>query len=414
MVKWLFSSRWGRALLTAVFLTSGGTFVGVKNGGHMSPGPLSAAQVDGSMLGGYASHASFEQECTHCHAPMHCITADRCQSCHIDIAEQRQKTIGLHGRLPATTRCQTCHIEHQGREAHITDIPLANLDHAALAQFDLARHRTNYDGLEIKCCDCHREGRLEAAAVDCTTCHETAEPVLMADHLALYGPNCVTCHDGRDQMADFDHETVYQLTDAHAAADCVACHENHLFAGTPTTCDGCHAEPEIHLGAFGTDCTRCHATRAWVPARLVLHTFLLQHGSEDIVPCQTCHQKNYTDYPCYACHDMLEMQVRHNQQQQIIYENCVDGHPTGRINQEPVAGANEGSKPGAAGVPWVTPADTGNTPMLPPVPSNPDVPIPPKPNEPTKPATGDSHSPPGITPLPANTNSGGETGKPGN
>ena len=401
MFKWLFSSRLGRTLLTAVFLTGSGTLIGIKTGGHLSPGPLSAAE-NGSSLGGYASHASFEQECTHCHAPMHCITADRCQSCHIDIAEQRQEALGLHGRLPATTQCQTCHIEHQGREAHITEISLANLDHHALAQFDLGQHQTNYDDAAMKCCDCHRDGRLEAAAVDCVTCHETADPVLMADHLTLYGPSCLDCHNGQGQMAGFDHATVYPLADAHAPVDCGACHENHRFAGTPQTCEGCHTEPDMHLGAFGTDCTRCHTTTAWAPARLVMHTFLLEHGNEGVIPCQTCHQESYTDYPCYACHDTWEIRLYHNQQALVTFENCIECHPTGRSNQPALAGPQAGNGSETAVPPLGTPSPGAPVPpatkVTPPAVGEPGKPVnnaanPPEAHNPANP--GPDHSQPG-------------------
>ena len=53
------------------------------------PGPLTGHTVEGAdPIGGYVSHAQFERGCSHCHAPLHCITDDRCQECHSDVAEE--------------------------------------------------------------------------------------------------------------------------------------------------------------------------------------------------------------------------------------------------------------------------------------------------------------------------------------
>jgi len=334
MLKRMLFSRWGKLLLTAVLLIGFGTAFVLHNGGHMSPGLLSAAQNEETHRGGYLSHASFEQECTYCHAPIHCVTEDRCQGCHYEIAEQRLQADALHGRLPATIRCQTCHVEHQGRDAHITEIALENWDHNLLAAFDLELHQTNYDGQPMECYDCHENGRLDAETINCISCHKTADAVQMNDHLALYGTDCMGCHDGHGQTQPFDHEATYSLTAAHADADCAACHANQVFAGTARTCKGCHEEPQIHVGIFGTDCTRCHAATAWSPAHLVQHTFVMAHGGDESTPCQTCHQDNYTDYPCYTCHDTREIRLRHNQNETVTTNNCISCHPTGRLSND--------------------------------------------------------------------------------
>ncbi len=98
------------------------------------PGPLSAAQAaepiatETHQKGGFSSHAEFEQECGHCHAPLHCVTDTKCQDCHMEIAEQRGTTTGLHSRLPGVNECQTCHTEHQGRDASITEFAFHNIE----------------------------------------------------------------------------------------------------------------------------------------------------------------------------------------------------------------------------------------------------------------------------------------------
>ncbi len=135
--------RTGVSMLMACLL-SAGLYVGVKGYSTLlAPGPLSAVQEQGTELGGYGSHAEFEQECGHCHAPVHCITASRCQECHLDVAQDRMTAVGLHGRLPAN-QCQDCHVEHQGREAVITEFAFRNVDHEKLSGFSLADHQVDY------------------------------------------------------------------------------------------------------------------------------------------------------------------------------------------------------------------------------------------------------------------------------
>ena len=338
MISQLLFSRLGRlVIITAVLLMGGWGAITVKSGGHLSPGPVSDTQKEGVMLGGYASHASFEQDCTHCHAPIHCITANRCQTCHVEIAQQRLQSNELHGRLPGTIRCQTCHKEHQGRTAIITHISLTNLDHNLLADFTLERHQVDYVGQDMACADCHTDGQFVATAVNCITCHESADESGMVAHQTLYGTDCVDCHDGHEQTTPFDHETVYRLTDAHELVDCIDCHAGQVFAETPRECAQCHEEPEMHVDLFGVNCVRCHSTVAWAPAQFMQHSFVAasgnESGNEQMVSCEICHEKNYTNYPCYDCHMTHEIRMRHNLKAMVVYENCVDCHPTGRANR---------------------------------------------------------------------------------
>lgn len=301
---------------------------------HQSPGPVTAVHPKNEPLGGYASHSEFEQECSHCHAPVHCITDNRCQSCHIEIAEQRTETIGLHGLLPGTSQCQNCHTDHEGRDVNITTFAFNNIDHAELASFSLANHAVDYEGSAMNCESCHQFGRFGAESLDCATCHRQNEPLFITDHTTQYGNDCVSCHDGHDRLANFDHNQVFPLDGQHAAAACESCHIDQVFAGTPAACDSCHEQPAVHADSFGQECIRCHATTAWLPAGLRIHTFPLDHGAEGQQECQTCHENRYTEYPCYACHDAAETEAAHVERDVTAYENCLDCHPTGQIIDE--------------------------------------------------------------------------------
>jgi len=99
----------------------------------------------------------------------------------------------------------------------------------------------------------------------------------------------------------------------------------------PHQCVSCHEEPGMHAGQFGINCARCHSTLAWAPAQLTRHDFLLDHGGEGTVACETCHVANYYEHTCNECHDHQpdEMRQVHFDLAIIDYESCADCHPTG-------------------------------------------------------------------------------------
>jgi hypothetical protein len=314
-----------------LFIMVLGIVLFVNGGSLFSPGPLSATSPQAEPIGGFDSHAAFETACATCHVPWQGANAALCLDCHQAIGQQQSDGVGLHGRLPHTDRCTQCHTEHQGRQANINLMDRHEFDHDQLTTFSLLKHALNYEGTALLCQDCHREGRLLAATVDCHTCHMAADPVFTADHSALFGTECAACHDGLDSMADFDHQTVFVLDGAHATLSCQTCHSQQVFTGTPNSCSGCHQEPAVHAGLFGLDCARCHTTQAWTPAELTSHIFPLDHGDEGIIACQTCHERVYTTYTCYNCHEHEPEDIREEHEKEDIFEfaNCVDCHPTG-------------------------------------------------------------------------------------
>lgn len=327
------NTRLGRgAFLACAFLILGSGAYGVKK--NYDPGPLSAVQYYGQPINGYSSHADFEKDCLHCHAPVRCLSANLCQDCHKEIARQRSEVDGLHGLLPGTDKCQNCHEEHQGRDVVISDVPFININHEALTGFSLARHRSEEEGRPDDCHDCHAGARYGPDSVACYDCHHERDPEYLAGHTGQYGSACLDCHDGRDRMVDLDHSAVYALDGAHAEAECLDCHgEKFLAAGRD--CVDCHEDPEVHAGEFGLDCARCHTAVAWEPAELRLHTFELDHGSEEAVECETCHTGTYAIYTCYGCHDHQpgDMQTVHDAEGIVELEPCGECHPTGQPDE---------------------------------------------------------------------------------
>lgn len=323
-------SRIAWQLPIAIVMVAGG--FGIKNSGLLSPGSLSMQHKNGQPIQGYVSHADFQNDCLHCHAPVHCLTDDRCQECHMEIARQRAEGVGLHSLVPGTEKCQTCHTEHQGHEASITDLALQNINHELMTGFSLDLHGKDYDDTELDCESCHSQNRFVAATLDCITCHVNADHEGMAEHIEEFGTGCTDCHDGKDRMTDFDHSPYYLLDGAHQDVECGECHLNKQYLETPNQCIDCHPEPELHAGIFGQDCNRCHTATAWAPAQLLKHTFLIDHdpGPEDIETCETCHAGSYTQYPCYNCHLADEMELAHVDEEVANLEDCLSCHPTGR------------------------------------------------------------------------------------
>jgi hypothetical protein len=329
-LRGLVQSRIGRTLLLAlVGMSLLGAAWGLKK--SYDPGPVSAASPHGQPINGYESHAAFEKDCKHCHAPVRCLSANLCQDCHLEIARQRADASGLHGLLPDTGKCQTCHREHQGRDAVLTAVSFANVDHERLTGYSLDKHGTDYDGTPLTCRRCHLDGRLSAKSVDCTGCHNADDPHYMGEHAQRFGGDCLLCHDGHDRMIGFDHDQVFVLEGAHQDADCEDCHVEQTFTGMSGDCTACHPEPEVHAGQFGLDCMRCHGVAAWTPAQLTQHVFRLDHGGEGQVECEICHVGTYVEYTCYGCHDhqLADMEEVHAQEGIADFEACMDCHPTG-------------------------------------------------------------------------------------
>lgn len=335
------STRTRFLLLVVPGLLALGVAYHLHHSGAFSPGRLSAMKLHNKPLGGYTSHAEFEQQCTHCHAPVHCVTDTRCQDCHLDVARQRAAGDGLHGRIPVE-RCQDCHTEHKGHNADITTFAFVNVDHTQLANFSLAKHQTDYQGRPLSCASCHRQERIASDTLDCLTCHAQADHDFTARHLEEFGSACVDCHDGQDRMAGFDHNQFFAMQGAHAQASCRDCHPDQTYAGTPAACAACHQEPALHRGQFGQECARCHTAAAWTPAYLTQHIFPLNHGAPEQLACQTCHPLTYSAYTCTQCHDHQPAQLETLHQAEGVTEisNCAACHPTGhhgeadRLRQE--------------------------------------------------------------------------------
>jgi hypothetical protein len=156
---------------------------------------------------------------------------------------------------------------------------------------------------------------IDRAATPVQEWYEGFGPVIPHD---TFPADCTLCHAGedwstiRDDFA-FDHlaQTGYALEGAHAAAQCLRCHNDRgpvqLYA--QRGCAGCHED--VHRGLQGAGCGACHDQRSWRPNEQVTqHTeygFPLV-GAHAAAACWRCHPNaqvgNFTRTTalCADCH----------------------------------------------------------------------------------------------------------------
>jgi hypothetical protein len=163
----------------------------------------------------------------------------------------------------------------------------------------------------------------------------------MQDHLTAFGQNCLDCHDGADRMVNFDHTaTGFSLEGQHASLRCTDCHLNGQFKNTPSSCQGCHREPDAHRGLFAQTCADCHTSAAWSPAhfngQLFSHDtstpFSLVKHSQDYagapITCKSCHTSSTFQFEaqtCIDCHGGYDANFMTSHRAEFG-DNCIDCH----------------------------------------------------------------------------------------
>lgn len=157
-----------------------------------------------------------------------------------------------------------------------------------------------------KCESCHGANRkFKDTPRTCAAegCHADDDA-----HKGRLGDKCEKCHVETGDML-FNHNTMsdFHLDGKHVEVRCTDCHPSVTFKPRPTTCFGCHPEPAVHKGQYGTTCEQCHTTRTWEDIK-PLHDvgdFSLrgQHGN---VACERCHRDSRplagSGNLCINCH----------------------------------------------------------------------------------------------------------------
>jgi hypothetical protein len=299
------------AAIITLFVIVGFAFA---SGSQMfSAGALNAQT--GDIYGGVNSHAQIT-ECSACHAPLlgKETMADRCASCHTDIAAQMKDVAKLHGAIVqknSTLACRDCHPEHRGASASLTDLGENAFPHEALG-FSLEGHQLTVAREAFTCRDCHPEDIKTFAPDTCDSCHRQMDIAFTQAHVLSFGTDCLACHDGVDRFgSDFTHSGfAFQLNGKHTDVACTKCHLDARtvadLQSAPQDCFSCHQQDDEHAGRFGQDCGACHSPDGWQPAKFDhnLSDFKLE-GEHAEVDCEDCHQNNVfagTPKDCYSCH----------------------------------------------------------------------------------------------------------------
>lgn len=289
----------GLVLIAGILAT-----VWFSGGAIFSPGELTA-YAQGQPINGFTSHADFQNDCTQCHVAFQGTAPEKCEVCHINIAEERAAGTGLHGKLKPeeAAACETCHTDHKGRDLDPNANAVKKFDHAILG-FTLVRHVVNYDASPLSCTSCHASADFQFEAAACVTCHGASNVDFMLGHVRAFGQECRACHDGVDKTSNFDHaQTQFPLEGKHIEVECAACHKPEIAPqAAPVQCAACHAESPGHANVFtGQDCATCHTPTTWSPVKLGDRP-RFQHANTAFQLVN--HAKDYGGSPitCTACH----------------------------------------------------------------------------------------------------------------
>lgn len=183
-----------------------------------------------------------------------------CHACHTaSVATQSFDTacISCHrgsdvhtGKLGSD--CAQCHTPEGWRSTafdhDLSDFPLVGLH------------------VVVPCEQCHVTRAYKDAGSDCHSCHRPDDV-----HKGSMGDDCARCHTPNGwRIWEFDHgqETGFALTGAHTKQPCAACHKRPAQeVQVNSSCAYCHSHDDVHLGQYGTQCQRCHATITFKGAR---------------------------------------------------------------------------------------------------------------------------------------------------
>jgi hypothetical protein len=117
-------------------------------------------------------------------------------------------------------------------------------------------------------------------------------------------------------------DAFFPLTGQHAGLECMACHANGPYAGTPNTCEGCHSDVKP-VNHFSGVCSACHNTIDW-------RQVTFDHQAAVATDCQDCHSQdkpaNHFSGQCLACHNTTDWRQATFNHQAAGATDCQDCH----------------------------------------------------------------------------------------
>ena len=170
--------------------------------------------------------------------------------CHAD-EDAHRGTLG--------TTCSSCH-EPGAWEApgFHHDEPFPTDPAPPVASFPLkGNHAT------VPCAGCHGKNNWDYTKAN-TTCASEGCHAEDDAHKGRLGNKCEACHhENGDNTFNHNTQSAFSLDGKHLEVRCADCHPSMTFKPRPTDCFGCHPEPRVHKGQYGTACAQCHNTRTW-------------------------------------------------------------------------------------------------------------------------------------------------------
>ncbi len=264
---------------------------------------------------------------------------NQCLTCHKEAGSpeiRREQAIeqyhGSRSKFPlvnahATVKCEMCHIndvyQNTPRECGVTchedslhkgtlgqecsrchepgQWPAVRFDHKDDTKWPLKGKHA-----EINTCESCHPGRVyHDTPTTCASsgCHKKDDV-----HQGQLGDACERCHDESGAVL-FKHnrDSKFKIDGGHVPLVCGACHKTVAFKPVRSDCFGCHPEPAIHKGRYGTECERCHSTASFgdIKAQHDVGDFSLQ-GAHDQLACASCHPHGEklrgSGNLCVTCH----------------------------------------------------------------------------------------------------------------
>ncbi len=173
------------------------------------------------------------------------------------------------------------------------------------AKGEVKQFQLKGEHLKNKCEECHPKRDFAAAHPQCSAegCHAEDDA-----HKGRLGDKCEQCHvETGDNIFNHNAMSAFHLDGKHLEVRCADCHPTMTFKPRPTNCFGCHPEPKVHKGQYGTQCEQCHTTATFVDVK-PLHDvgdFSLK-GAHDNIACERCHKDNRplagSGNLCLNCH----------------------------------------------------------------------------------------------------------------
>jgi hypothetical protein len=270
--------------------------------------------------------------CVSCHAPDDVHRGERgakCGDCHTTGGWKTAKfdhlkqtgfaLLGVHARID----CQDCHRSgnfkdkipkdcfgcHRGEDAHAGRLGEGcdkchdnehwkppTFDHARDTKWPLTgRHE------KVDCHACHTAPTAtQKLATDCHGCHRANDV-----HAGKLGTDCASCHTTEGWRANvrFDHDlTDFPLVGLHVAVPCEQCHVTRAYKDAGSKCIDCHQKDDVHKGALGKECAKCHSPNGW-------RIWEFDHGKETGFALTGAHGK----LACDGCHKQPPDQVKLSQ-----------------------------------------------------------------------------------------------------